>query len=260
LGRTRKRRKQRAIAQVRNHDVPQPDRPPKLAFVHIPKTAGTSFTAALQTAWPRARIVATQAEFDAVSDEELASLDLIAGHYFGHRLEDRAPGRFSAVTVLRDPFERLFSAYRFGRQFARSGATVGPAMRLAGEVDFGTWAFAPLAANQAHAQLYQLGLNRGDRAGQMTLDRLLDQAKARLEGMEVATTDRLDDFVKRLFRLHGKGEPPLVERAMTTRERYSPEEAGLTAAQRAALMDRLQPDFALHDHARAVMLRRFEAG
>jgi hypothetical protein len=46
---------------------------------------------------------------------------------------------------------------------------------------------------------------------------------------------------------------------MTTRDRYTPEEAGLTAAQRAALMERLRPDYALLAYGRELMLRRLNA-
>lgn len=230
-----------------------------VAFIHIPKSGGTSFTQALRHGWPEARIVATQSAFDEIPIDELQQLDLVAGHFFAYRLEQRTPGLFSPVTLLRDPFDRLFSAYRFGRQFARSGATVGPAMRLAGQVDFGAWTEASFGATQGHAQLYQLGLNHGDRAASVSLERLLEQAKARLAGMLVGTTDRLADFVALVYRTHGRGDPPQVEHAMPTRERYTPEEAGLTTEQRDALMERLRPDYALFAHARDVMHRQLDA-
>lgn len=235
------------------------DAPPPLAFIHVPKTAGTSFTQALRAGWPEARIVATQAAFDAIPIEELTALDLIAGHFLAWRLEERAAGHFVPVTILRDPFERLFSAYRFGRHFARRGAEVGPAMRLAGETDFGTWAFSEFGTAQAHAQLFHLGLNRGDGARDASLAALLDQAKARLDRMLVGTADGLEAFVPWMFRHLGRGTAPTVGHAKATAEHYTPEEAGLTAAQRDALRERLRPDDALFAHGRARMQRLLDA-
>ena len=231
---------------------------PPLAFIHVPKTAGTSFTDALRAGWPEARIVGTQAAFDAIPFEELTALDLIAGHFLAWRLEERAGAHFAPVTVLRDPFERLFSAYRFGRQFARRGAQVGPAMRLAGEVDFGTWALSEFGPAQAHAQLYQLGLNRGDVAPRSSLTALLEQAKARLDRMLVGTTEALDAFVPAVFRHFGRNDAPAIGRAKITAEQYTPEEAGVTAAQRDALREVLRPDDLLYAHGRDLLQRRLE--
>lgn len=232
---------------------------PPLAFVHVPKTAGTSFTEALRQGWPEARIVGTQAAFDAIPIEELHGLDLIAGHFYAYRLEERSDTHFVQVTVLRDPFERLFSAYRFGRHFAARGAQVGPAMRLAGEVDFGTWADSAYGAAQAHAQLYQLGLSRGDQARPDAHGALLGRAKARLDAMLVGLADRLEDSVGLVFRTLGRGPAPPVGRAKETADRYLPETAGLTAAQRAALEERLRPDAALYAYGRDLLLRRLDA-
>lgn len=235
----------------------QPERRKGLAFVHIPKSAGTSFTRALALGWPRFRIVAKQSDLDEIPDAELAELDLIAGHYYAFRLEERTRA-FEMVTVLRDPFERLFSAYRFGRHFALQGAKVGPAMRLAGELDFGAWAFGPGGGSHRHAQLYQLGLARGDRANDTPLSTLLDRAKGRLERGFVGTTDRLEQFVEFLFRRHSRGPAPTIERLMETAERTTPEEAGLTHQQRDALMDLLKPDYALMTFGRELMQRQLD--
>ncbi len=229
-----------------------------LAFIHVPKTAGTAFTRALMAGWPRARVVATQAEFDAIGAAEMAGLDLIAGHFYARRLEARHPHRFAAVTVLRDPFERLLSAWRFGRQHARAGAPVGPAMQAAGEMGFAAWCQGPWAEAQRHSQLYQLGLNRGDAAQTVGLPTLLAQAKARLARMEVGVVEALETFAAHVFRRHGLPPPPAVPRAMVTARGEAEEEAALTAAERAALEEALRPDALLHAHARDLMRRRLD--
>lgn len=230
-----------------------------LAFVHVAKTAGTALTSVLTTRWTRARIVGTQSAFDAITTEEFESLDLVAGHFYACRLERRAVPGFHALTVLRDPFERLFSSYRFGRQFALAGARVGPAMHAAGEMDFVTWCHeSPAAITHRHAQLYQLGLDIGDNAQRISLAMLLEQAKLRLDRMMVGTVDSLDEFVAFIFRRFGHEVPPPAPRAMVS-ERYDPEEAGLTTAEKQALLDDLRPDFELFHHARRIVERRMEA-
>lgn len=246
-----------APAQGRTR-LPEPAR--GLAFVHVPKTAGTAFTRALGAAWPRVRVVGTAAAFDAIPPAEFDTLDLVAGHFYAFQLEQRRLRDFTPITVLRDPFERLFSAYRFGRQFALRGVAVGPAMRMAGEMSFGAWAFAPGSAAHRHAQLFQLGLSPGDKAASVPLATLLERATARLDSMLVGTVDALEAFLGLAFSWHGHSEPPPLSEAMVTTDRYTPEDAGLTRAERETLLEALRPDFALLAHARALMLRRLDAG
>ncbi|MBW8270188.1 sulfotransferase family 2 domain-containing protein [Caldovatus aquaticus] len=229
----------------------------KLAFVHIPKTAGTSFTQALRIGWPCAKVVATQAQFDAVNDDDIANIDLIAGHFHAYCLEDRRFLAFDRVTVLRDPFERLFSAYRFGRDAVAAGVEVGPAMRLAAETTFGDWAFSRFGLAQPHSHLWLLGLNADDQPSRVSFAHLLAQAKARLDRMHVGIVDCLDDFVGYLFRHYGLTGPAFVARMNITR-RYDPEEAGLTATQKSELMDLLRPDYELYAYGRALMQQRME--
>lgn len=231
----------------------------KLAFIHIPKTAGTSLTTTLMGGWPRARVVATQAQFDAISDDEIESLDLVAGHFRAYRFEDRRLPDFAAVTVLRDPFERLFSSYRFARAAViERGVDADAAMRLAAENTFGDWCLSRFGYAQLHNHLWFLGLNAYDRPARIPLRQVLAQAKARLDRIHVGTTDNLDSFVGYLFRLRELPEPAPVANMNITR-RYEPEEAGLTAAQKSELIDLMRPDYELLAYGRDLMLRRIEA-
>lgn len=249
----------RPVPARRPEPVPAAEmRARKLAFVHVPKTAGTSFTQALMAGWPRARVVATQDQFDAVTDEEMAGLDLIAGHFRAHRLEERGLPGFDAVTVLRDPFARLLSAYHFSRKTIELGLEGDEAMQLAARTGFGEWAFSPFGRVQQHSQLYILGLNAGDRPRLVPLATLLEQARARLDGMLVGTVDHLAEFTGFVFRRYGHAAPPPLGRAMAG-ERQGPEDGGLTAAQRQELMEALRPDYELYAYGRDLMLRRLEA-
>ncbi|WP_158292264.1 FkbM family methyltransferase [Paracraurococcus ruber] len=230
----------------------------KLAFIHVPKTAGTAFTHALQQGWPQVLIFATHHEFARTSDADLARMDLLAGHFYAHQLEDRDLPEFDAVTVFRDPFERMFSAYRFARRCVAEGLPTDDAMRFAARVGFGAWAASPYGERAAHSQLYILGLRSDDPAGFVSLDTLLQRAKARLDRIHAGTTEQLQDLLGYIYR-RGRPDlaPPEIGRMMVT-ERMPLEEAGMTRAEEAHVREILQPDEALFAHARDLLLRRLE--
>ena len=224
----------------------------KLAFIHIPKTAGTSMTRALMAGWPRTRIVATQKQFMAITDEQFREIDLVSGHFRAHQLEDRNLGDFDALTVLRDPFDRLFSSYRFAREsILERNAQGDEAMQLATQASFGEWVFSRFGLAQRHSQLWVLGLNQDDRPREVSFDTLLSQAKRRLDRMHVGTVDGLADFVDYLFRSYGKEPVQEVPRTNIS-ARFDP---GLTRTERNELDDLLRADYALFDYGRSVMLR-----
>jgi SAM-dependent methyltransferase len=234
-----------------------PGAPPcRIAFLHIPKTAGSSFTAALAQRWGRVRIVATAEEVDALDAEAAAGLDLLAGHFYAFQLDRPAFAGFTPVTVLRDPYRRLRSSYAFARMCAERNLPLTPAMAYAARVPFAEYAFSGIAAADRHAQLYLLGLTGTEAAGATPLGDLLVRARQRLEGMRVGVTEALQPFLDRLFRESGAAAAPPLGNLVATGAAAA--EDDLTAAQKAALRDLLAPDFALHAHARELMLRRLE--
>jgi len=225
----------------------------KIAFVHVPKTAGTSFTTVLAQGWGRVRIVGQAREIDAMTDEEADDLTLIAGHFFAYQMEQRACFRdYVPVTVLRDPFDRLVSAWRFAHERVAQGDKVGPAMAFAANVDFSEFAFSSFGAYERHSQVYNLARWAGMQPQHVPMRRMLRRAKRRLERMLVGTADRLDDFARSLFHRFDRGDPPPMPRLNTT-EPVPDRVLGLSPARREALMEILAPDYALLDHARRLM-------
>lgn len=92
--------------------------PPAHMFLHIPKTAGTSVTAALYDHTPQSRYAAVYGGGQWLSLEQFAGLplhqrqelDLVVGHlYFGWGSFIGKPCRY--ITFLRDPMERVESQY-----------------------------------------------------------------------------------------------------------------------------------------------------
>lgn len=227
----------------------------KLAFIHIPKTAGTALTRALSVGWPRVRVVRNRVQFAAITNDEIDNLDLIAGHFRAHHFDERKLVNFDAFTVLRDPFERMFSSYRFARASAlERGVQGGKAMRLAVELPFAEWVVSEIGHAQRHAQLLFLGLNSADNPVRTPVEKLLNQAKKRIDTMHVVTTDYIDDFMVYLFQQYNKITPPQISRENIT-PRFDP---GLTVAQMQELQELLRPDYALVEYGREVMLRRMD--
>lgn len=89
----------------------------QLCFMHIGKTAGTSFFHLLcETLGDLAHYHASPEEFDRVTQKELDSYRLITGHFsFVHTSKFRSDRYL--MTFLRDPLDRVLSNYYFLRNW-----------------------------------------------------------------------------------------------------------------------------------------------
>lgn len=93
---------------------------PRLLFVHIPKTAGISLYSALERIYGAERSLRFTGHPDLpdlkdFTPEALRQYDLISGHaplpdFLARGLSDRTP-----ISVLREPRDRLLSAYHYVR-------------------------------------------------------------------------------------------------------------------------------------------------
>jgi len=230
----------------------------RIAFLHIPKTAGTSLTQTLARRWPRVRIVAGLAGLEALPADLHLGCDLVAGHFYGFQLAHPALARFTPITVLRDPLERLFSSWRFMRLSYERGAPLTPGIDHARRVSFAEYAFSGIGATDRHGQLYILGLDSIEAAPTAPLRDLLRKAQERLATMRVGVTEELPLFVNHLMAEAGVTETIEIDRVLVTPVTED-EDGRLTSLQRAALREVMAPDFALYDYARELMLRRLEA-
>ena len=92
-----------------------------LIFVHIPKTAGTTFAAILERNFRASRIVSvypnfgiTTSELRALPDETRATMECVKGHFdYGIHRDLGRPFRY--VTFLRHPVEQVRSRYNHMR-------------------------------------------------------------------------------------------------------------------------------------------------
>lgn len=166
---------------------------PPLLFLHIMKTAGTSFRTMLQDAlgmdavYPSDRDLAglpngwyRQASDILATSEQLPTHRVLVGH-FPAVLADRLPRRYRVVTFLRDPVQRSLSMLR---HVGRMGG-----MTPAELID------TPLFAGRAirDYQTRRLGTPEIDTSpqGPPVDDAMLDRALARLETLDfVGITER----------------------------------------------------------------------
>jgi hypothetical protein len=82
----------------------------QLYFLHIQKTAGTTFTAALDDRFPTQEICPAiiGPELFQLPIESLKNYTLFRGH-FGYNLVSILPRKSVVITILRDPVERVLS-------------------------------------------------------------------------------------------------------------------------------------------------------
>ncbi len=88
---------------------------PRLAFVHVPKTAGTAITSVLLQAYGKLALPAmTTLDYPRYDDGALARFRLYRGHSY-RRDYRRLPADTRFLTVLRDPVDRAMSIYAYSR-------------------------------------------------------------------------------------------------------------------------------------------------
>jgi hypothetical protein len=222
----------------------------RLAFLHIPKTAGTSLTRALATHWGRVKIIGDNRILGEMAPDGLKNISLFAGHFYAHQLNHPALAGFTPITVLRDPLARLFSEYRFASTVAKLGQPLPPRMQFALKVSFFEYAFSEWGTAGRHSQLFILGAKAPPfPLKSIPLGDILENAKRVVSQMRVGVTDNLNPFVAKLFAEMGLPSPKISN--LNTQERA--ESDGLTFSQRQTLREVLAPDYALYEYGRDLM-------
>lgn len=219
---------------------------PKVTIVHIPKTGGNSVLHALERTYPapsRAPFImgATRPE-----PETLGRYSLVAGH-FGYAYAKRLDGRM--ITMLREPVSRVLSFFRFWKSFpegSREHAAVD-GLNLREYLESGHPSVTTEVRNTQAWQIAHDNLLASRRdLGEMSDERLLDLAKARLDEFAlVGVTEDMGGFADGAARLGIPIGPIGVHNATRSPSLEADQET-------LALIRRLVAvDLALYDHVRA---------
>ena len=86
----------------------------QMCFIHIPKTAGTTMSAILESRFDHPKICPTPywRDLRVMRKRDMKAYQLFRGH-FPYDVADLVPGKPVCITMLRDPIERVISAYEF---------------------------------------------------------------------------------------------------------------------------------------------------
>ncbi len=99
----------------RKHSVLEVRPIPKTAFLHIPKTAGTTFHHLLLNCFPGGKSL-TNAERGSNANVDPRDFDFVSGHFSYAYLVEKGLEEFRILTVLREPVSRALSHFYFLRQ------------------------------------------------------------------------------------------------------------------------------------------------
>ncbi len=94
-------------------------KPPRLCYIHIPKTAGTAVTDALRAIYPAEKIFGATFMYEYVSVDPAVFENylLYKGHVHYSFAVKNFPKDTKYITVLRDPVERIISLYFYVRNY-----------------------------------------------------------------------------------------------------------------------------------------------
>lgn len=215
-----------------------PDRP-KLVFLHLPKTGGTSLHRTIAAAFaPGESCPERFGELHRYSSEELARYRFFSSHYDFDEIA-RIPGPKFVFTVLRAPKERVLSLHRFWRrhsaEFVETHAPAGPRFaRERGLLEFLRSASEPprgamdnfvarrLAGSVEVSPEGAFTRTEEGRARPISGMEVVELALRNLRGLDlVGFADRLDDAYARVAAAFGL---PPVERLprLNTRDELRP--------------------------------------
>jgi len=212
----------------------------RAAFVHIPKTGGTSVIGALATAIDPARIFPDPGpdfpdryRLSLHAPALLAEYDYFLGHYTLHEIR-YIPGEVYTFTVLREPRARLISQYYFHRSRITPNTPVGndflleksrlplkeylrdPQVRADPAVD-NAQCRALFSLARPHAADRVPPFYARACAGEIDRACLVDNALENLASLSAyGTTDGLDDVLRRIARDLGLEIPLAPERKLVT--------------------------------------------
>jgi hypothetical protein len=233
-----------------------------VAFIHLPKTAGTTLHSLLSACFSKGRICPQRLNaLHSYSPAELTRYDFYSGHfdYFSLRFIPRQ--RVRCISMFRDPYQRLISSYRFYKSHPTSNEfaddiDIKLANELSAEEFFehkniicstytnNSYLFYFGSSSHDHATFNALAGTRSPIRGPAPVDRhaaadslaadefcvpILARARQRILDLDaIGLTERFQDSVETIFTTLGFPIPETIAPDMVTDElpasdaRFSP--------------------------------------
>lgn len=220
--------------------------PPRLAYVHIGKSAGTWLRTMLERHYQPDDIChfRFQGQFDRAERDSYIGKKLFSAH-IGHDFASQLDAEL--ITVLRNPFDRIVSLYHYWREVENAPAVV----RDMGFDQFLDWHFEAIGQDIDDAQTWQIAFGhtiaaRRRNAG-LSKDQVLARARENLDTYAaVGLFERLPQFAQALQQRFGFTDFAIGDQINQTRRRESL--GSLTLAQRAKIYARNEMDVALYEY------------
>ncbi len=231
----------------------------KLIFLHIIKTAGTSFMALLERQYPGARMYRLRGlpgAFAGLDRRERETYQIVCGHFhFGiHQLFD-SPSRY--LTFIRDPIERAISHFTYIQW--RTSEEFHERIN-ASRLSLEQWVRLGVGPAVDNLQVRRLTLRENEFVPfKQTTRGMLDEAKRVLaERISfLGITERYEDSVRLFAEQLGWREPLTIERLKASPNRKAA--ADLSASERAAIVEHNAMDLELYAFAVDLFQRRLAA-
>ena len=220
--------------------------PPRLAYVHIGKSAGTWLRTMLERHYAPEEIChfRFQNQFYRAQPDEYMGKKLFSAH-IGHDFATTLDAEL--VTVLRNPFDRIVSLYHYWREVENAP----PLVHQMGFDQFIDWHFDAIGQDIDNAQTWQIAFGHTipfRRANaNLSKDEVLARARNNLDGYAaVGVSERLSTFVEKLGKQFGFSEFNIGKSINRTQKREPV--SSLTLAQRAKIYARNDMDLALYEY------------
>jgi len=173
---------------------------PRLGFVHLPKTAGTSIFASLRKVAAGSQYFGTNDEF--LTHEGLEQYSVVGGHFKLCSLLARAPSIKNVFTVIRDPNDRLLSAVAHARR-ELSPKVLGPRMTAMRNLSLDDFLQSKYGQGEIHKQSFTLcpietRFNEYSMKDNLTSLKHLISSK-NLRVFSCTSIGALEDYIERTF-------------------------------------------------------------
>jgi len=235
----------------------------RIAFLHIGKTAGTSFTSFLQAMYPEEKTYnGSLQEYVNFDNSKAADYDLYLGHSGFDLLENKG---VDIITFLRNPIDRLLSLYFFWQKISKKHPHIKH-YQLATELDIVSFfnigfeqsmdevTIRAIATDTQNTQAWQLACNHTMKARTnykgLTDDELFKMAITNLDKTSfVGLTELFDDSIEHFCKKYPQYAvlKNNIPKKNITADRKKSEEVPMSV--RRELMRFCEIDYAVYDYA-----------